>query len=126
MEDINKEDEKIDFNMVKDHLMDYLNNRLKSFQLTVIEYVAKILPVFVFVAIIALVILVFWIFGNIAAALAIGRAIDNIALGLLIMAIFNLILGAILVFAFKDLIHKPVSNWIVKILSLSLESDENK
>jgi hypothetical protein len=126
MEDNKKDPEKIDFNDLKDHVKGYIENRLKLLQLTVIEYIAKVSPVFVLVALMALVLLVFWIFVNISAAIAIGRAIDSMAFGFLIISGFNLLLCGFFVLTFKGLIQKPVSNWIVKILTQSLESDDNK
>ena len=126
MEEANHGDETFHFDAMKGRVKDYINNRIEYFKLAVIEYIAKFMPVVVFVIIMGILLLLTWIFANIAVAVAISRATGSLTEGFLIISGFNLVLAVIFLFAYKKIIVKPVSNFTVKILIKSLEADENK
>jgi len=126
MEDNDGGEPKLEFDSIKAHATEYVKNRLHYFKLTTIEYLAKLAPSIVLLIIISLIILVFWVFVNIYAALAIGNAIQNVSMGFLMVSGINIVLALLIIAARKALVVKPVSNWIVKILVKSMEADENK
>jgi len=125
MEEPIDEEPKIDFGNIKNHIAEYLKNRLEYFKLSAVEYSAKVAQSIIFVMIITVVLLVFWLFANITAAIAIDNATGNKGTGFLVVSLFNLLLAIFIMLARKALIFKPVSNWIVKILIKSLDADEN-
>lgn len=126
MEDANRGNETFHFDTMKGHVKDYINNRLEYFKLVVIEYIARLMPVIVFVVIMGILIILFWIFVNIAVAMAIGNSINSQVGGFLIVSGINLVLAAIFTLAYKKIIFKPVSSFTVKVLIKSLEADENQ
>jgi len=126
MEEPVNEEPKLEFENIKTHVSDYLKNRLEYFKLSIIEYTAKVAQSIVFVIVISLAILLFWIFANITAAMAIGESIGRMTYGFAIVALFNLALALFILIARKAIISRPVGNWIIKVLTKSLEADENK
>jgi hypothetical protein len=126
MEDSDKSDQKIDFNTIREHLKDYINNRIDYLRLTIVENIANAVPVLILAVILTLLFIVFWIFGNIAAVIAIGKMIDSMALGFLIVAGCNLLIGIILLALYKQLLADPIGNMIVKNLTDKSQKDENK
>ncbi len=125
MEESLNEEPKLEFENIKKHVSEYLKNRLEYFKLSTIEYTAKVAQSVVFVMVISLAILLFWIFANITAAIAIGEAMGRMTYGFSIVAFFNLVLALFILVTRKALIFKPVGNWIIKVLTKSLETDEN-
>jgi len=126
MEEAKQEEDTFHFDTLQGHIKEYINTKIEYFKLSVIEYIARIMPVIAFIAILSILLLLFWIFANYAAALAIGDAIGSETGGICIIAALNLLLAIIFSMAYKRMIFKPVSNFTVKILLKSLEEDENK
>jgi predicted RND superfamily exporter protein len=126
MEEHIPDDPKADFNQLKNHFTDYLKNRVEYFRLSVIETIAKSTPPMVLVALVSVFGLIFWIFVNIAAIIALGAWCENIAAGYLIMCGVNLLIVIILIVGYNPMINKPVSDLMVKILTDSKDTDENK
>jgi hypothetical protein len=126
MEEPLDKDSKIEFESIKKHVSNYLKNRLEYFRLSAVEYSAEIARSVVFVIVISIAILLFWIFVNITAAIAIGEVYGKMTIGFLAVALFNLLLSLFIFIARKALIFRPVGNWIVKILTKSIEEDENR
>jgi len=62
--------------------------------------------------------------ANITAAMAIGESIGRMTYGFAIVALFNLALALFILIARKAIISRPVGNWIIKVLTKSLEADE--
>jgi len=125
MEEPFYEEPKIDFGNIKKHVTDYLKNRLEYFKLTAIEYSATLLESVVLVVVLGVIFLFVWVLANVTAAIAIGESIGKMSIGFLIITLFNLALGLIIIAVRKTLILKPLSNWIVKTLTKSLDADEH-
>jgi len=126
MEDQGDGEPKLEFDSLKNHATEYFKNRLHFIKLTVVEYIARLAPAFVFIFIISLFFLVFWIFINVSAAISIGKEIQNLSMGFLIVSGINIFIAILVYAARKAIIFKPVSNWLVKLLLKSTEEDENK
>ncbi len=125
MENSNDGEPKLEFESIRKHATEYLKNRLEYFKLVIIEYFARLAPSIVLLLVIGMIMLVFWVFANISAALAIGNALQNPSMGFLIVSGINLVLALFIFAARKALIFKPVSNWLVQILLKSMDADEN-
>jgi len=125
METPENEGPDLDFGNIKTHVTDYLKNRIEYLRLSAVEYTAIVAQSIIFTVMVAMVLLIFWLFANVTAAIAIGEACGHMTTGFMVVALVNLFLAIIIILARKALIFKPVSNWIVKILTKSIEADEN-
>jgi hypothetical protein len=123
MEDSNSTEPKVDYNEVKSHLRDYIDNRIAFLKLSAIEIVAGTVPGIALFVIILLLFSVFWIFANVAAVLAIAKMIQSLALAFLIISGCNLALAAVFIMGYKGLLAKPLGNMIVKLLTDKLLKD---
>jgi len=126
MEEPLDEEPNIDWDGMKSHVTGYIKNRIEYFKLSLIEYIAEVAESVVLAAILAVIILTLWFFANITAAIALGEVIGKMSIGFLIVTGFNFMLGIIIIAARKPLLLKPISSHIIKILSKSLEADENR
>jgi len=106
-----------------DQVKEYLNTRLAQLKLSLAERVSKVVALVIAVVISALIFFLFLVLLSVAAAIALGKWLENYWLGFLITSGIILIAGFVL-WRSKDLwLRQPIMNAFIKIM-FEKEEDE--
>jgi uncharacterized membrane protein YqjE len=106
------------------HFKAYVDTRVSHAKLVVAEKISKLLSVLIAGMFVLFVFLFFIVFGGIAAAIAIGYWLSNMAFGFLIVAVFFLLLGVITWAAREKILRIPIMNAIIRQLFSKEANDE--
>ena len=99
-----------------DEAKEYLNTRLAQLKLSFAEKTSKIAALMIAVVMSALVFFLFMVLISVAAAIAIGKWLENYWLGFLVIAGVILVGGLILWLAKDRLLRIPVMNALIKVM----------
>lgn len=99
---------KEDVSKIQDDTKVYIETSVEYYKLRGFKIAAKSITVFLKLLLVTVTAVLMLICGSIAASLAIGDALENVALGFLIMAGFYLILLIVFVFARPRMIEKSI------------------
>ena len=106
-----------------DEATEYLNTRLAQFKLSFAEKTSRMAALMIAVVMSALVFFLFLVLISVAAAIAIGRWLENYWLGFLLIAAVVLLAGLVLWLAKDRLLRIPVMNGLIKIMFDKDEKD---
>lgn len=112
-----------DTDSLVDEAKEYLNTRLAQFKLSFAEKTSRMAALMIAVVMSALVFFLFLVLISVAAAIAIGRWLENYWLGFLLIAAVVLLAGLILWLAKDRLLRIPVMNGLIKIMFDKDEKD---
>lgn len=94
----------------------YTKTSIELVKLQAIDKTSEIISSLAVVISIAFIVAIFTLFLNIGVAIWIGDALDNMALGFLIVSGFYAVVGLIIFVGRKSLIRVPIDNLIVGTL----------
>lgn len=94
----------------------YTKTSIELVKLQAIDKTSEIISSLTIVISIAFIVAIFTLFLNIGVAIWIGDALDNMALGFLIVSGFYAVVGLIIFVGRKSLIRVPIDNLIVGTL----------
>lgn len=94
----------------------YTKTSIELVKLQAIDKTSEIISSLAVVISIAFIVAIFTLFLNVGVAIWIGDALDNMALGFLIVSGFYAVLGLIIFVGRKSLIRVPIDNLIVGTL----------
>lgn len=94
----------------------YTKTSIELVKLQAIDRTSEIISSLAVVISIAFIVAIFTLFLNVGVAIWIGDALDNMALGFLIVSGFYAVLGLIIFVGRKSLIRVPIDNLIVGTL----------
>ncbi len=94
----------------------YTKTSIELVKLQAIDKISEIISSLAVVISIAFIVAIFTLFLNIGVAIWIGDALDNMALGFLIVSGFYAVVGLIIFVGRKSLIRVPIDNLIVGTL----------
>lgn len=107
-----------------DHVRDYMQVRADEVRLGVAERASGVIASLVAGAFITLILVICYIFVGIACALLLGRILDDLIAGFLIVALIQLGLGLLVYSLRQRLIRIPVMNAILDQLLLKKTDHE--
>lgn len=107
-----------------DHVKEYMHVRVDEARLGLAERSSGVIAFLIAGAAVTGVFALCFIFICIAAALLLGRVLDNLVLGFLIVATFLLLVGLIVWSARQRLIRLPVMNAILHQLFINEPDNE--
>jgi|SRR5690554_1728193 len=105
---------------VHDQTQELINSNLAYYKLWVFNVITKSSSALLKILLIGVLLVMVFVFFSVAAAIAIGYALDNFALGFLIVGGFYLLLS-LLIYALRNKIEKP----IIEKLSEIFYNDED-
>jgi len=118
MEELNKIED------LTGHVKEYVQVRISETRLILAERTAKVISQLVADATVLLVFAIAGLFAGIAAAFALGRWLNNTALGFLLVAGFFLVSATLIRLVKQRLIRVPVMNEIIYQLFQNDDNDE--
>lgn len=92
---------------VQEQTKELIDSNLAYYKLWVFKVIVKSSSSLFKILLAGVLLVMVFVFFSIAAAIAIGYALDNLALGFLIMGGFYLLLS-LLIYVFRDKIEKPI------------------
>ena len=109
-----------------DHVRDYMQVRADEVRLGVAERTSGVIASLVAGAFITIILVICYIFVGIAAALLLGRILDNLIEGFLIVAVIQLAFGLLVYSLRQRLIRIPVFNTILdQLLVKKTDHEQN-
>ena len=108
MEDFKKVEDLVD------HVREYVHVRVDEARLGLAERSSGVIATLISGAALAGMLAFSFLFICVAAGLLIGRVLDDLVVGFLIVATFDILLGLIIWWARKSLIRTPVMNAILQ------------
>jgi hypothetical protein len=113
-------------NELRENLTLYVEKRLSLIAVMGLEKAAKVASTVIALVIMILFLVIFWLFASAAAAIYIGRLLESIELGLLIVAFFYLFLGIIFFVFRKQIFGGIIISKLVNVFFKHDDDDENK
>ena len=119
MEDFRKAEDLVE------HVREYVHVRMDEARLGLAERSSRVIATLISGAALATLFAFSFLFICVAAGLLLGRVLDDLVLGFLIVASFDILLGMIIWWTRKSLIRTPVMNAILEELFDKKDDHEN-